>query len=1010
MRIEKRVIAIAAFLVLAAPVAVAQETTGGLQGSVGDHVGTPIAGAIVEANGPLGAVNTTTDAVGKYRFPRLAAGSYTVTASFTGYTPNTAENVRVSLGEFITVDIGLKQTSFTEEIMVYSDTVAIDFTESATTTSIRQFEIDNLPRGRDFTDVVSFAAGTVEDNQAGGISVDGASGLENRFVIDGIDTTDPEIGEAAIPMRAEMMEEVQVKSAGYMAEYGGALGGVINAVTRSGSNEFHGSLFVDIENNSWNGSARPEVEYDLEGPGAGLVTYDKDDEKRYDPGFTIGGPIIRDRWWFFASYQPGIRNTNRTVDWVSYPAERFTQDFQVDYATFNTTFNLSSALLLKAGLNFSPYTREGFLPNRDGRSDLPGQENWAPLGTEGERETYYLTADWIVSDNFVVSGRGGFYHTNVTDVGIPTFDVIHNYRGEASSMSEIYPEIPDNIVNNYNWYSDNLQSVEAYNTYERTAAGIDATWYFSGAGDHSLKVGYQNEEIYNTVADGYNADRIMYYWDQTHTTTASEVVRGEYGVFRLLNISTFGEATTNNQAVFIQDNWQVTPNLTLNIGVRSENEAVPNYGATGPNPAISFDWGDKLAPRLGFAWDVTSNAKWKVFGSFGKYYDVTKYAMARGSFGGDKWVDYWFEMDDWDIYANEAAGTCRTGSNTIFDRPECPAGTFIEASDRRLNSADPETWEILGFPTIEPDMKPMENWEGQLGVEHQLNSTIQLGARLVHKEIVRTIEDVGLLWPGVGEVYIISNPGEGVTAGYELPYVKPVREYDAVEFTFDKRFADNWSLRAYYTLSKLWGNYSGLSNSDEQNSVGDPLRPVATGGRRTPNTSRLWDVAGSAYDENGDPVYGNLPTNRTHQLGAQFLYSFPIGFNIGVNQYIGSGTPVSTMGSIPSFYPYGRGDQGETPWLTQTDLSLNYTFTFGGNLALSAGLTVLNLFDEDTATRQWSQTADLDIAVTDEDFITGFNYAEKLAELGPAGLDTRHGLWDTYQLPREIRFTIKFAF
>jgi len=1013
MRIEKRVIAIAAILVLAASVAVAQETTGGLQGSVSDHVGTPIAGAIVEANGPLGTVNTTTDAVGKYRFPRLAAGSYKVTASFTGYTPNTAENVRVSLGEFITVDIGLKQTSFSEEIMVYSDTVAIDFTESATTTSIRQFEIDNLPRGRDFTDVVSFAAGTVEDNQAGGISVDGASGLENRFVIDGIDTTDPEIGEAAIPMRAEMMEEVQVKSAGYMAEYGGALGGVINAVTRSGSNDFHGSIFVDIENNSWNGSARPEVEYDLEGPGAGLVTYDKDDEKRYDPGFTLGGPIVRDRWWFFASYQPGIRNTNRTVDWVSYPAERFTQDFQVDYASFNTTVNLSSALLLKAGLNFSPYTREGFLPNRDGRSDLPGQENWAPLGTEGDRETFYLTADWIVSDNFVVSGRGGFYHTNVTDVGIPAFDVIHNYRGEASSMSELFPEIPDNIVNNYNWYSDNLQSVEAYNTYERTAVGIDATWYFSGAGDHSLKVGYQNEEIYNTVADGYNGDRIMYYWGQTHTTTASEVVRGEYGVFRLLNISTFGEATTNNQAVFIQDNWQVTPNLTLNIGVRSENEAVPNYGATGPNPAISFDWGDKLAPRLGFAWDVTSNAKWKVFGSFGKYYDVTKYAMARGSFGGDKWVDYWFEMDDWDIYANEAAGTCRTGNNTIFDRPECPAGTFIEASDRRLNSADPATWEILGFPTIEPDMKPMENWEGQVGVEHQLNSSIQLGARLVHKEIVRTIEDVGLLWPGVGEVYIISNPGEGVTAGYDLPYVKPVREYDALEFTFDKRFADNWSLRAYYTLSRLWGNYSGLSNSDEQNAVGDPLDPVNTGGRRTPNTSRLWDVAGSAYDENGDPVYGRLPTNRTHQLGAQFLYTFPIGFNVGVNQYIGSGTPVSTMGSIPSnnaFYPYGRGDQGETPWLTQTDLTLNYTFTFGGNLALSAGLTVLNLFDEDTATRQWSQTADLDLAVTDEDFITGFNYAEELAALGPAGLDTRHGLWDTYQLPREFRFTIKFAF
>jgi hypothetical protein len=133
-------ITIAAILLLTAPFAVAQETTGGLQGSVADSNGVPIAGAIIEATGPMGKVNTTTDAEGKYRFPRLAAGTYTVTASFVGYQPNTAENVRVTLGEFITVDIGMKQSAFEEEIMVYSDTVAIDFTESATTTSIREWD------------------------------------------------------------------------------------------------------------------------------------------------------------------------------------------------------------------------------------------------------------------------------------------------------------------------------------------------------------------------------------------------------------------------------------------------------------------------------------------------------------------------------------------------------------------------------------------------------------------------------------------------------------------------------------------------------------------------------------------------------------------------------------------------------------------------------------------------------------------------------------------------------
>ena len=194
------------------------------------------------------------------RFPRLAPGTYTVAASVEGLPRVEAEAVRVILGEAVTIDFTLHRGTFEDEIQVYSDTVVIDFAESQTSTSIRQREIDYLPRGRDFTDVVTFAAGAIYDNQGGGIMIDGATGLENRFVIDGINTTDPEIGQSSVPMRAEFMEEVQVKSAGYTAEYGGAIGGVINAVTRSGSNEFHGGVFVDIENNDWNGSARPQLE------------------------------------------------------------------------------------------------------------------------------------------------------------------------------------------------------------------------------------------------------------------------------------------------------------------------------------------------------------------------------------------------------------------------------------------------------------------------------------------------------------------------------------------------------------------------------------------------------------------------------------------------------------------------------------------------------------------------------------------------------------------------------
>jgi hypothetical protein len=1005
-------------LVLATGSAVAQETTGGVTGNVSDEVGTPIAGALIEAEGPYGTVSATTDDQGEYRFPRLTPGAYTVTANLEGYAESSAE-VRVVLGEMVTVSFALQRATFEQEVTVYSDTVAIDFTQSATATSVREWEIDYLPRGRDFTDVVGIAAGAVYDNQAGGISIDGASGLENRFVIDGIDTTDPQIGDSSVPMRAEFMEEVQIKSAGYMAEYGGSTGGVINAVTRSGRNTWHGGVLVDYENNSWNGSARPQIEYapctrcqtDDE---AESITWDKDDETRWDPGIFLGGPIVRDYLWFFGSYQPGIRNTKRTVDWNSYDPDTYEQDFQVDYATLNLTANIASSLLLKLGASVSPYTTEGLLPNRDGKSDLFEQENWAPLGVEGERETYSLTADWIATDNFVVSGRAGFYHTNVEDTGVPFFDVTHNYSTLSipGYLENHGDDIPSEWQQNPGYFSNYFTNARARDIYERTAGGLDASWYFRGAGDHALKFGYQTEEIHNDVQDGYNSDRILYYWDRTYTSSEGESINGNYGYFRLLNINTFGNVDTRNEAFFVQDAWSVLPNLTLNIGLRAEHEAIPNFGATGPDPAVEFDYDEKLAPRLGFAWDMFGDSKWKLYGSYGLYYDVTKYEMPRGSFGGDKWVDFFYTFDTSNPSLNDAA-TCRTGSNTIFERPVCPAGTLIEVLDRRFNSVDPLFEEIVGAPGIDPDLKPMDSWEAQLGVDWQFTPKIQLGARYVHKEIDTAIEDLGFLIPGVGEIYVIANPGEGlaneITPTGTPPYPAPVRDYDALELTMDRRFADNWSLRGYYRYSRLYGNYSGLANSDEQNDFGNPLAPVTTSARRSPNVSRLYDTVSSMYDANGEVVYGRLATDRTHQLGAQFLYSFNFGFSVGVNQYIGTGVPVSEIATVPIhsfFYPKGRGNLGETPTLTQTDLTLWQTFNFG-RFDLSLGLTVLNLFDEDTVLRVWGTRVLSDLPISEEEFFEGFDYDTVVQEADP---DPAYNMPDTYQQPRELRLTVKFEF
>ena len=992
-------VAFAALAIMVSGAAFAQEQTGALEGTVMDKDGAALPGVTVEATGPLGASVAVTDINGAYRFPSLRSGVYKLSAKLDGFVTAEVPGIDLKLGTTQRVAFTLQPGTFEDTITVAADTVAIDVTKTQTATSISREEITLLPRGRDFTDVVSLAAGASNESQAGGISIDGSSGSENRFVIDGIDTTDPQTGVNAVPMRADFIEEVQVKSAGYAAEYGGSTGGVINAISKSGGNEFHGGVLAQFENSDWDGEVRPTLERNLENSDiAEYNTYDTDDRSRIDPGFYIGGPILKNKLWFFGSYQPGLSDTDRTVTFVDsanpdgYYTDTYNTSTDVDYAALNLTANFGS-VLFKIGANISPYTTDRSLPAANGRGGVTDQDSFVN-GVEGERETYSASIDFVPSESFVISGRVGLFHSDITDTGVSFYPVIHNYSTGGLNPATI-PGFDPAYVHAPGWFSNTLVSATEFDQYEREYAGVDASWFFTAAGDHTLKFGVQAEQISNEVASGYNADRLMYYWGRTFTTLEGDRVTGEFGYFRLLNIGTFGGVESRNDAIFIQDSWNVTRNFTVNFGVRAEHERVPNYGNAGAEYAIEFDFDEKVAPRFGFAWDIAGDQKWKLYGSYGSYYDVMKYELPRGSFGGDKWVDFWFTADSSNISLNEIS-TCSVGDNTINNIPVCGAGTFIESWDRRYNSADPTD------STIDPDLKPMEQWEAQIGVEHQLTNTIKVGARYVHKQLVRTIEDVGITVPGIGEVFYISNPGEGLSTSIaERPFPKAEREYDALELTFDKRFADNWLARVSYTYSELWGNYSGLASSDED-------------GRVSPNVNRFFDHIENSYDANQQLVYGALGTDRPHALKAQLLYRFPFKLSVGVNQYIASGIPISEEGRVPTnipFFPYGRNNLGRTPSLTQTDLSLYQDIKLG-SFNLQLGLNVLNLFDEDTETRRINErlTADLPID-TEEFFAGGWDYETLVAQLAADGdVNPLFNQADQFQGRRSLRLSVKFEF
>lgn len=990
------VLAVAAVLLLSAVSAVAQETTAAIQGTITDSSGAALPGVTVEAVSSRGQKFTTsTDSAGRYRFPSLPPGSYTVTAMLAGMEPASVKNLQATLGTSPVVDLKLRVGAVAETLTVTAEAPIVDVTTSAVATSITREKIEVLPRGRDFTDVVQFTPGATNDPVlAGGISIDGSTGLENRFVIDGIDTTDPQIGDSSVPMRAEFMEEIQVKTAGYAAEFGGSTGGVINAITRSGSNQFTGGVVVDYETNTLN-EDRPILE--VRGSEAILRNdLHQDDRTRWDPGLYIGGPVLRDRLWFFGSYQPGITSTDRTVDFQNGFTDTYKQEQTVNYATGNLTTIIGSKLSMKAGFSMSPYETEGALPSRLGNTTNTAQSSYQ-TGTKGERETYSATADLTASSSLVFGGRAGYYKTNYESTGVPFYDVIHQFSTGGSDPKTAFPSLPANTPPR--GFSSNtlITDATARDIYERTSWAVDGTYFLDAGGQHAIKAGFQTEKIANDVAQGYNGDRLLYYWDRSFTMTTGDRVRGQYGYFRLLNISTFGVAETNNDAIFLQDAWTVRPNLTLNIGVRAENERIPNFGAIGPDPAMEFSYGEKVAPRLGFAWDVLNNAQWKVYGSYGNYFDVMKYELPRGSFGGDKWVDFFFRLDNPDYAANNAA-TCRTGNNTIFDKPVCPGGTLIEAIDRRHNAADPNE------SYIDPDLKPMEMLEYQLGVDRQLAANMRVGARYVHKELLRAIEDVGILVPGVGEVYYIANPGYGLTTSIaEKPFPKAQRDYDALELTFERRFTGRWGLTASYTYSRLYGNYTGLASADEQNSVGGSAR-------LSPNVSRSFDVIQQSYNKNGEFVYGRLPSDRPHQAKAQLMYQLPWNMTAALSQYIGSGTPKTELALVPIhnfFMPNDRGNLGRTPTLTQTDLSLTQNFTIAGR-NVQFLVNVMNLFDEATPIKFWTIRNTEDLPVSEEEFFSGeFDYETLITQVDP---DPAYNRADAFQAGRQLRLGLRFNF
>ena len=363
----------------------AQEQRGSIEGVVKDSSGAVLPGVTVEARSSAGAVlSSTTDTEGAYRFPSVAPGTYEITATLQGFTPKKQADVSVGLGQIKKVDLALGLAGVAESVQVVAESPLVDVKQSARQTNISREQIDLLPKGRDFTTLVTQAPGANTEAKLGGLSIDGASAGENRYIIDGIETTDIQQGISGKNVIADFVEEIQVKSSGYSAEFGGATGGVINVITKSGTNALHGNALFNFQGDQLSGGAVPAEGFtDVFGTGipslrinplnsdlAEYITYPEDKVSRVEPGFALGGPIVTNRAWFFGAYQPTFTSIERTVNATtsSNPAGQpnsATRKRQEQYITANLTGQMSDSLRGRVAFNNSWRQLKGLLPTPD---------------------------------------------------------------------------------------------------------------------------------------------------------------------------------------------------------------------------------------------------------------------------------------------------------------------------------------------------------------------------------------------------------------------------------------------------------------------------------------------------------------------------------------------------------------------------------------------------------------------------------------------------------------------
>jgi hypothetical protein len=901
---------------------------------------------------------------GTFEFPSVPVGDYEVTLVEKGHEP-VPQTAHVGLGNITSVrfEPGSGETMKLDKFVVTgADASPVDVASTVIGLNLRSETVELLPVPRNITGVSLLTPGVTAGDRGffGNLaSFAGASVGENAYYLNGFNITDFRRGLGYQGVPFEFFSEFQTLTSGYSAEFGRSTGGVVNAISKRGTNEYHASVGVIWEPDSLT-SDSPNTYGATDGKAYVINSKNVTDTKTYN--IEASGPIWKNHLYFYGLYQ----GNRTTLDFMANSTSSRTDGTtitQLNHRTNNSPFwsgKLDWQILKDHAFEFTTFS--------DKSDEVQLQYPYAWTSANGSitfPSTYGTPSTRFRS----LGGRGDIYRYsgNFFD-NVLTLTALYGKNSRDSSVSST-EDAAEYIVDNRSSAGRLSGSSSVTDDVDRRKAKrVDGTVRFNLLGSHSLKFGYDNETNTAHSLVHNSGSGTSYEYNNYSGGALENGVTPPAGTTQIASLIVYkagGDFRVITEAEYVEDNWKLmNDRLNLNLGLR--REMLDNRNG---NDKTFIKIEDMKAPRLSGSYDLKGDGLSHVFASWGRYFlQIPANTDVRMAGGETYYTDYYvlnsLKPDNLPNLGPQV-GPRVTTSNGIVPGVE----TLVNAN-----------------------IAPMYQDEWTIGYEKALNKLWKGSVKFIYRNLASTIEDeavdAALLKYAASknystfnaegfDYYVLTNPGapitfyinmtkdlnaDGVVNGSDqsggiatkdkitldaasLGYPKASRKYYSVYLDLERAFADKWFAHFSYVWMHSYGNYEGSVYSDI--------------GQRDAGITQLFDQPGLV-----DGAYGPLPNDRRHTFKAFGAYQFSKAWTLSGNFSLQSGRPKNGLGAHPtdlfaraygasSYYVDGiltpRGSLGRTPWVTQLDLALRYKPTWGDN-KLTLGVDVFNVPNFSTQT------------------------------------------------------------